>query len=337
MAASRSREATTTPGAAAVGGPESTSSGDLGGTGGRRGGGPGSRSADFTPATGIASADGVPTAARTKAAAVGGESRPAGEPRPARAALDVSRRLPPAEGDSAQTAVERWERHLATLPVRRSRQDALRARRRRGYERAARGWGLGPVPRQSVGPVAFEDEAVRIVEIALALTPVLLQTDAYARELFIADGVRDPAELDRRVALRIARQAALTRTAAPVRFEAYIDEPVLLRPVGGLRVMAEQLRHLAAMARLPHVCVRIIPASAGGPIRLDGGLLILDFPARSTVVQLEHGRLRGTLDRAEDAAVFTAMLPALAAAAFSAAESLALLTRVAEELEDRSS
>ncbi|APU13280.1 hypothetical protein UA75_06035 [Actinoalloteichus sp. GBA129-24] len=295
-------------------------------SGGGSAGGPGARRA-----AGTGSGDGSTTAEKVGAGGATPQvdgTRLGPEPVPPRH---------PSDDGVDPAAVEVWERHLATLPVRRSRQDALRARRRRGYERAALGWGLGTVPRQSVGPVSFESEAVRIVEIALVLAPVLLQTSAYARELFIADGVRQQQELDRRIALRIERQAVLTRETAPVQFEAFIDEPVLLRPVGGLRIMAEQLRHVVAMARRPNVRVRVVPSAAGGPVRLDGGLLILDFPLRSTVVHLEHGRLHGLLDRAEDTAVFSAILPVLAATALAPAESLALLTRLAEELEDRSS
>ena len=42
-----------------------------------------------------------------------------------------------------------------------------------------------------------------------------------------------------------------------------LDEALVRRPVGGLAVMAGQLRFLADMAVLPNVCLRVVPCAAG--------------------------------------------------------------------------
>ncbi|MBB5909890.1 DUF5753 domain-containing protein [Actinoalloteichus hymeniacidonis] len=255
-------------------------------------------------------------------------SRP-GEP----TALSSSTDPDVADVDAGRTSAA-WERHVATLPLRRSDYEAMRARRRRRYERIARGWAAGEIPRQWSGPVPFEAEATRVVDVALVLFPALLQSPGYARELFTVDG-RGSGELAADLDTRLARQAILTRERGPVEFEAFIDEPVLLRPIGGPVVMVEQLRHVLTMSRLPNVCVRIIPTSAGGRVRLEGGFQALEFPLRSTVVHLEHGRLRGSFDRDEDTAVFTEMIRTLAGSALSPADSATLLARLISELEAR--
>ena len=64
-----------------------------------------------------------------------------------------------------------------------------------------------------------------------------------------------PAEIARRVALRMRRQTVLDS----LRLRALLDASILQRETGGPAVMARQLDHLGAMAARPNIEVRILP------------------------------------------------------------------------------
>ncbi len=96
------------------------------------------------------------------------------------------------------------------------------------------------------------------------VVPGLLQTEDYARALFRPSLFRvDQAEVDRRIKIRMDRQAILTREAPP-RLWCVLGEAVLARPVGGAEVMRAQLEHLLqATAEPTTVTLQILPFSAG--------------------------------------------------------------------------
>jgi hypothetical protein len=70
-----------------------------------------------------------------------------------------------------------------------------------------------------------------------------------------ANGLSD-SELDGLVAIRMGRQAALTRAENPLAFTAVLDEGALLRSVGSAEVMREQLQALAELADVVDLRIR---------------------------------------------------------------------------------
>jgi transcriptional regulator with XRE-family HTH domain len=128
--------------------------------------------------------------------------------------------------------------------------------------------------------VGLEEEASEISEFQSDLVPGLLQTADYYRTMVrnFAPEMTDE-EVERRVELRIARQALLTRTVEPPQFNAVLSESILLRPIGERRIMADQLRHLAKLSDLPNVSLRVIPFRAGYHAGVDtGAFVLLRFP-----------------------------------------------------------
>ena len=115
------------------------------------------------------------------------------------------------------------------------------------------------------------------------LVPGLLQTEDYARTLIHADnpGV-DDAEIERRVHVRIARQALLTRVTAPPQSNVVLNESIVRRPIGGRNVMAHQLAQLVEMSELPNVSVRLMPFDAGLHYGVMSGPFVM-MRFRSTV------------------------------------------------------
>lgn len=150
-------------------------------------------------------------------------------------------------------------------------------------ETKAKGWwhAYGDViPENFDLYLGLEEASAQLAWYEPELVPGLLQTEGYARTVISADKPDvDPEEIDRRVQLRIERQALIRRRTAPLKLRAVLNESILRRPVGGRDVMAAQLDALAEAAELPNVRLRVVPFSAG----LHHGLMsgpfeVLRFP-----------------------------------------------------------
>lgn len=138
--------------------------------------------------------------------------------------------------------------------------------------------------------VGFEAESVALRAYQTQLIPGLLQTEAYLRALLRSVRPAVPeAEMDRRVAARMARQEILSKEDAP-QVWVILDETVLRRSVGGPDVMGGQLRHLAEMAESPNVTLQVLPFEAGSHSAMGVPFVILDFEDEmcASVVYLEH-------------------------------------------------
>jgi transcriptional regulator with XRE-family HTH domain len=96
--------------------------------------------------------------------------------------------------------------------------------------------------------VGLEEAASSIRCFEMQCIPDLLQTADYARAIAMLShpGGSDD-EIERRVSLRMARQAVLTRPAS-AHLWMVVDEAALRRPVGGPVVMRGQFGHLIHMA-----------------------------------------------------------------------------------------
>lgn len=150
-------------------------------------------------------------------------------------------------------------------------------------ETKGRGWwhAYGDVIPESFDLyIGLEEAATHLSQYSSELVPGLFQTDDYARAVIREDnpGVDDE-EIERRVHVRIARQALLTRVTSPLTLEVALNEAVLRRPVGGREVMAVQLEHLLQVAALPNVSIRVVHYGAGLHHGLmSGPFATLDFP-----------------------------------------------------------
>ncbi len=130
----------------------------------------------------------------------------------------------------------------------------------------------------------------------------LLQTEAYARAV-VERGMKgaSPADIDRRVALRMERQRYLLSEGGP-EFHVVLDEAALRRPYGDRDVMRGQLQHLIEISERPNVRLQIMPFGFGGHAGESGAFTILSFPESdlSDVIFLEQLTSALYLDKAED-------------------------------------
>ncbi|WP_182873851.1 helix-turn-helix domain-containing protein [Microbispora sp. H10670] len=141
-----------------------------------------------------------------------------------------------------------------------------------------RGWWTAYADVFTGSYVGLEDEAALIRQWEVQLVPGLLQIEDYARSVITAGrpGKPDPDNVHRRVMARMARRTLLSRSDAPELY-AVMDEGVIRRPIGGNRVMCDQLEALLNAARRPNVTIRILPYSAGEHAGLEGAFTVLSF------------------------------------------------------------
>ncbi|MEV1019745.1 helix-turn-helix transcriptional regulator [Streptomyces sp. NPDC050264] len=161
----------------------------------------------------------------------------------------------------------------------------------------------------------------------------LLQTEAYAHAVIERGMGGAPREdVDRRVALRLARQKVLVAERAPdVRL--VLDEAALRRVHGGPEVMRGQLEHLVEVAQFPHVTLQIMPFSHGWHAGESGTFTLLTFPESdlSDLVFLEQLTSALYLDKREDVTQYEKAMARLQEECPSPELSLELLRRIATE------
>jgi hypothetical protein len=165
----------------------------------------------------------------------------------------------------------------------------LRELARRGRARAWWTPYRSSVPDPYDEYVALEAEAVLIAEWEAQVVPGLLQTDEYARAVIeVGADVEDTGTIQRRLALRMARQAVLTRDPPPT-LQIILDEAVLHREVGGPAVLHRQLGRLVEASRRPGVELLILPFSAGAHAGQTESFMVLEFEpgTRAPVVHIE--------------------------------------------------
>ncbi|PRW65242.1 transcriptional regulator [Actinopolyspora mortivallis] len=179
-----------------------------------------------------------------------------------------------------------------------------------------------------------EGEAVREFNYEQLVVPGLLQTAEYAAALTAAS--RSVAEEDRgKVAeLRLERQRRLT-DEDPLVLHAVIEESALRRPIGGLAVLRNQLRHLVEMADLSHVEIQVMPTGVGAHSGLDGKFVLLEFQDFGPGVFLEGHPVIGARFEVEDPTLtetYTSIAKALREEALDQQRSIELMESVIAEL-----
>lgn len=163
--------------------------------------------------------------------------------------------------------------------------------------------------------------------------PALLQTPDYARaSIRLAHPDASAREIDRRVTLRTTRRRILDRPS-PTRLWAVIDEAALRRPVGGTRVMRDQLRHLIECCRLPQVSVQVLPFDAGAHAGEAGPVTILRLPGGELpdVVYLEQLTTALYPDRPAEIECYWDVMNRLVVEAESPDETPTILHRILQE------
>lgn len=144
--------------------------------------------------------------------------------------------------------------------------------------------------------VSYEARAAVLKMFEVALIPGLFQTPEYARSLMEEAGIED---LEEQVEKRMLRQETLGRRPRPLVW-VILTENILDWPIGGPKIMRDQLVRLLEASAEPNIKIRIIPRSAGSHIGVDGAFKILSAPEGGDVAYTEaHGGGRLVLSAPE--------------------------------------
>lgn len=182
--------------------------------------------------------------------------------------------------------------------------------------------------------LGLEAAAALIRTYELQFVPGLLQTQEYARAVvLLGHGRALPAEIDRRVALRMRRQQVLHRKDPP-QLWAVVDEAALRRPIGGPVVMRQQVTALIDATRLPNVRLQVVPFAAGGHAAAGGAFSILRFSDAELpdVVYIEQLTSALYLDKREDLEFYAVAMERLCVEAEPPERTPELLNRILADL-----
>ncbi len=196
---------------------------------------------------------------------------------------------------------------------------------------SARGWWhdyADVMPAWLEPYVGLEEAASSIRCYEIQFVPGLLQTPDYARAIAALGYPAGSAEeIERRVSLRMIRQAVLTRPT-PAHLWLVLDEAALRRPIGRPDVMRGQLRHLIEMGGLPNVSLQIIPLARGGHAAGAGPFTILRFsePDLPDLVYLEQLTSALYQDKRETVDHYLAVMEHLCVEALPASDSMEMIS-----------
>jgi transcriptional regulator with XRE-family HTH domain len=235
------------------------------------------------------------------------------------------------ENGKREPTVEEVASILAVIGVTGAERDRL-------LDQARGGSGLGLVEGsnptvQSRMYLNFETRATVITNFELILVPGLVQTAEYAFASIPAIMVdEDEPDIEARVARRMARQAILARRTPP-QLNLIVTEAALRLPIGGPKVMARQVRHLAELTERSTVSTRVIPADVVGHAGLLGQFVILEFATDPTVVFVEDRATGLFLDEPDRVANYRLTVEKLADVALDERGSLRLMASIARDLD----
>ncbi|WP_396888575.1 helix-turn-helix domain-containing protein [Micromonospora craniellae] len=185
--------------------------------------------------------------------------------------------------------------------------------------------------------LGLEAAAALIRSYEVQFVPGLLQTREYARAVvLLGHGQAAPAEIDRRVDLRMRRQEVLQRVKPP-RLWAVVDEAALRRPIGGPQVMRGQLESLLKATQTPNVRVQVIPFAAGGHAAAGGAFTILRFGDQDLpdIVYIEQLTSAIYLDKRDDLDFYAVAMERLCVEAEPPERTAEILERMIADLDPR--
>jgi len=189
--------------------------------------------------------------------------------------------------------------------------------------------------------IGLEVEADSMAHWQVGVIPGLLQTEEYARQLnkgYHSVIPTPPGVLERLVRVRMIRQELLSREP-PLRLSVVMDESVLLRRIGDAGLMHTQLQHLARVAELPNIDLRILLLKRDTSLVADS-FAILSFGSRPTdeagkladVVSTEGVTSELYVEGESDTYLYRLVFQGLANASLSPADSQHLIRHTAERV-----
>ncbi|MEU5544794.1 helix-turn-helix transcriptional regulator [Streptomyces sioyaensis] len=177
----------------------------------------------------------------------------------------------------------------------------------------------------------LERLATRICDCEPMIVPGLLQTATYSKALMLAGNPYAADEyIEDKVRARLERAIILKDGARP-RYWAVLHEAVLRVAVGGPTIMAEQLEHIARLARDRKILVQVLPFAAGAYPLMGKMLTLMEFDDAPPTVYTEGVYSGNLLDNPAVVKRVQEDYDLLRAAALSPEASLSLIESAAED------
>jgi transcriptional regulator with XRE-family HTH domain len=183
--------------------------------------------------------------------------------------------------------------------------------------------------------IYHEATADRSVGYEPMVIPGLLQTRAYARLWIEQTPGISPDGIAAAVRMREDRQQILHRPI-PGQFVFFVHEQALRLQVGNRAIMHEQLLKLVLMAALPHVTLRVLPASKGERGLFGGSFCVFEYRDHNPLVYFSAAWNGVFLEDTDFVAEYRRLLPRLASVALDEGQSRALTAELADALDRRS-
>ncbi|WP_406336276.1 Scr1 family TA system antitoxin-like transcriptional regulator [Streptomyces sp. NBC_00203] len=125
---------------------------------------------------------------------------------------------------------------------------------------------------------AMEALAITLYTYECRLIPGLLQTEAYARQLFIDElPPLSDEQIEAQWTARAARQRLL-RERPNTAFGFILEEHLFLRRTGGVQVTRELIDHVLEIAQLRNVEIQVMPLVRSSHAGLHGSMQLLETP-----------------------------------------------------------
>ncbi|MFJ5799889.1 MULTISPECIES: helix-turn-helix domain-containing protein [Streptomyces] len=177
----------------------------------------------------------------------------------------------------------------------------------------------------------LERLATKICDFESMIVPGLLQTAAYTRAFMLAGNPLAAEEyIEEKVRGRLDRAVILKDATRPV-YWAVLHEAVLRVPVGSPAVMAEQLEHIAQLARERKILLQVLPFAAGAYPVMGKSLRLMEFDDAPPTAYTEGAYSGNLLDDPAVVKWAQAAYDLVRAVALSPEASLALLESAAED------
>ncbi|MFJ1712538.1 MULTISPECIES: Scr1 family TA system antitoxin-like transcriptional regulator [unclassified Streptomyces] len=140
----------------------------------------------------------------------------------------------------------------------------------------------------------LEAEAINLYTYECRLLPGLLQSESYARALFLNQlPALDDEQIERQLAARMERQQLL-RERINTDYSFILEEGLFLRRTGGTQVIREAIDHILDLAELRNVEIQIMPQIRESHAGLHGPIQLLETPDHKWLGYSE-GQMSGQL------------------------------------------
>ncbi|MGW6025412.1 helix-turn-helix domain-containing protein [Streptomyces sp. NPDC055099] len=224
------------------------------------------------------------------------------------ASVEQGRRLPP------QGFVDRCEAALDAFGTLRLASHQLS--RQKGLASWFRQWA------------ALEQEAKTLYTYECRLIPGLLQTEAYARALFVNQlPPLGDHQIEAQLAARMERQRLLAERPNTT-YSFILEEHLFLRRMGGVKVTRELLTHILDLSERRNIDLQVMPLVRASHAGLDGPMQLIDTPDNRCVGYSEGQRTGQLISDPNEINVLQTRYARMRSQALTPEESVSLLERM---------